>query len=163
MQDFQKHLISEDAKIKDTLVQLSALSPDLILFVVDKNNKLLGSLTDGDIRKGLIKEINLNDQIGGIIQRDTKFITIGDLDIQKLIDYKRNLVQIVPIVNEKKEIQRIISFREYFSLLPIDVVIMAGGKGERLRPLTEHTPKPLLNVGDKSIICLLYTSDAADE
>ncbi|MDB4291359.1 nucleotidyltransferase family protein [Cyclobacteriaceae bacterium] len=152
MQDFQKHLISEDAKIKDTLVQLSALSPDLILFVVDKNNKLLGSITDGDIRRGLIKKLNLNDQIDGIIQRDTKFITIGNLDIQKIIDYKRDLIHIVPILNEKKEIQRIISFREYFSFLSIDVVIMAGGKGERLRPLTEHTPKPLLNVGDGSII-----------
>jgi len=152
MQEFQKHLINEGTKIKKALVQLSLLSPDLILFVVDKNNKLLGSITDGDIRRGLIKGINLNDQIDGIIQRDTKYIKIGDLEIQKIIDYKQDLIQIVPILNEKKEIQRIISFREYFSLLSIDVVIMAGGKGERLRPLTEHTPKPLLNVGDRSII-----------
>ena len=152
MQDFQKYLINEGANVKEALVQLSALSPDLILFVLDKNNKLLGSITDGDIRRGLIKGINLNDQISKVIQKDTKSITIGDLNIQKIIDYKRDLIQILPIVNEKKEIQRIINFREYFSLLPIDVVIMAGGQGKRLRPLTEHTPKPLLNVGDRSII-----------
>ena len=84
MQDFQKHLINEGANVKEALVQLSALSPDLILFVLDKNNKLLGSITDGDIRRGLIKGINLNDQISKVIQKDTKSITIGDLNIQKI-------------------------------------------------------------------------------
>ena len=61
-------------------------------------------------------------------------------------------MQLVPILDEEHHIVDIINLEKYKTRLPVDAVIMAGGKGERLRPLTQKTPKPLLPVGNKAII-----------
>ena len=78
---------------------------------------------------------------------------VEDLDNVKEIKCQRELMmRLVPILDNEHHIIDVINFERYKTRLPIDAVLMAGGKGERLRPLTEKTPKPLLKVGDKSII-----------
>ncbi len=152
MSNFRKHLIFSGSIIREALVQLDKLASDAILFVVDNESKLLGSLTDGDIRRGLIKGYTINDQIDVIIQSNPRFIRKGDSDVGKVIQFRKMLFKIIPIIDIHDKIINIINFREIKSYLPIDAVIMAGGKGQRLLPLTEQTPKPMLKVGEKPIM-----------
>lgn len=152
MSTFKKHLIISGSLIREALIQLDKLASDAILFVIDEENKLIGSLTDGDIRRGLIKGHTINDQINIIIQPNPRFIRKGDSDIEKVILFREMQFRIIPIIDIENRVINVINFREIKSYLPIDVVIMAGGKGQRLLPLTEQTPKPMLKVGEKPII-----------
>lgn len=152
MSNFHKHLIQSNKSIREALFQLNKLSSDTILFVTDNEERLVGSLTDGDVRRGLINGFTLEDRVVEIIQQNPKYIRKGDFDIEKVIYYRENLFRIIPIVDSNNRVVNIINFREIRSYLPIDAVIMAGGKGQRLLPLTEDTPKPMLKVGEKPII-----------
>ncbi len=152
MKNYNDHLIKIGSLIKSALVQLNFLSKDPILFVVDINNKLLGSITDGDIRRGLLNQYNLDDKIDNIIQRNTRFIQKGNSDIFKIIDFRNENLRLVPIIDFDFKVINILNFRNTKSFLPLDVVIMAGGKGKRLRPLTNTKPKPMLNIKNKPIL-----------
>jgi dTDP-glucose pyrophosphorylase len=152
MRAFKEHLVLRDATVKQALELLNILAPDSILFVVDKGQRLIGSLTDGDVRRGLLNNFTLASPIDKIIQPNPHFIKKGDNDIQKIITYREKLFRILPVVDENMKVVNIINFRTIKSFLPIDTVIMAGGRGQRLQPLTNTTPKPLLKVGDKPII-----------
>ncbi|MFV8346781.1 nucleotidyltransferase family protein [Flavobacterium sp. ZB4P13] len=152
MRKYTDHLILLGSKIKDALVQLNELNLDNILFVVDKNNKLIGTLTDGDIRRGLIKGIGIDSLVDQIIQSKPKFIVKGYNNLNKIIEFREGNYKIIPVVDSNLKIVNIINFRNIKSYLPVDAVIMAGGRGLRLQPLTDVTPKPLLKVGNKAIM-----------
>jgi dTDP-glucose pyrophosphorylase len=152
MRAFKEHLIFKDANVKQALELLNLLAPDSILFVVDKEDKLIGSLTDGDVRRGLLNNFTLASRIDEIIQPNPHFIKKGDNDIQKIITYREKLFRILPVVDVNMKVVNVINFRTIKSYLPVDTVIMAGGRGQRLQPLTNTTPKPLLKVGDKPIM-----------
>ena len=83
----QKHIIKSSSLIKEALKRLNSLAKDAILFVVDINNKLIGSLTDGDVRRGLIKGVKVNDPITKIIEPSYKFILEGKIDINEIIKH----------------------------------------------------------------------------
>src|SRR5690606_19379208 len=146
------HLISGDTSVRDALRKLNELSSDAILFVVNDENQLLGSLTDGDLRRGFLRDLDFNNIITDFIQDNPKFVFEDDYNIDILEELKRNNFKIVPVLNGDREIVDLINFRTQHSQIPADAVLMAGGEGKRLRPLTEGTPKPLLKVGDKPII-----------
>jgi len=152
LNNFEKHLILKGSKIENALLQLNKLSQDAILFVVDEYNKLIGALTDGDVRRGLIKGITIDQSIDLIIQPNPRFIRQGEVDVKKIMSYRESNFRIIPLLDKFDNVIKIINFRDVYSYLPVDAVIMAGGKGQRLLPLTENTPKPLLKVGDKPII-----------
>lgn len=149
-------ILMNTSRIYDALVLLNNLSNDnkpLTLFVVDERNTLLGSLTDGDIRRHLVAGGSLQDLVERAMHRNCKSIVMGDAGFVKaLYECRKMGVTVVPVINEKKIVLEILDLINYKSHLPIDAVLMAGGKGERLRPLTEKTPKPLLPVGNKCII-----------
>ena len=152
MRNFRDHLIFSGSTIKDALVKLNILAEDAILFVVDKQDKLIGSLTDGDVRRALIKGITIDQEVDTIIQDSPKFIRKGDQDIQKIIRYREGHFRILPVIDADDKVINVINFQKTKSYLPVDAVIMAGGRGQRLQPLTDSTPKPLLKVGDKAIM-----------
>lgn len=152
MRHYREHLILSGTTIKQALLKLNELSQDAILFVVDFENKLLGSLTDGDVRRGLLNNFSIEDTIDQIIQKNSRYIKRGDNDIQKIIEYREANYRVIPILDNNEIVVNVINFRNIKSYLPIDAVIMAGGRGQRLQPLTNYTPKPLLKVGDKPII-----------
>ncbi|RZK65688.1 MAG: CBS domain-containing protein, partial [Pedobacter sp.] len=152
MRNYKDHLIPFNSQIIQALVQLDFLAKDAILFVVDEDEKLVGSLTDGDVRRGLIKGMSTSDPVSSIIQSSPRFLRKGEMDLKKVIEYREGNFRILPILDKSDKVVNVINFRETRSYLPVDAVIMAGGKGTRLKPLTDLTPKPLLKVGDKPIM-----------
>ena len=152
MRIYKDNLILVGSKIKDALLQFNELSPDAILFVVDANDKLIGALTDGDVRRGLLKGFTIDSLVDEIIQDNPRYIYKGENNLEKIIKYREEDFRIVPIVDENHVVVNVINFRKIKSYLPIDAVIMAGGRGQRLQPITNTVPKPLLMVGDKAIM-----------
>lgn len=148
-----KYIIKQSSSIKDALVELDGNNHDgQTLFVVDETERMVGTLTDGDIRRGLIHGAALEDAISNIMHRDFKFLREGNLDAEKLKAFRERLFFFIPVLDAEGHVVRVCNLLKYKNFLPIDAVLMAGGKGERLRPLTEKTPKPLLPVGGKAII-----------
>lgn len=152
MRIYKDHLILSGSKVKEALLMLNDLSQDAILFVVDSEDKLIGALTDGDVRRGLIKGFTIDSYIDEIIQDNPRYIVKGENNLEKIIEYREDDFRIVPVVDENHRVVNVLNFRIIRSYLPIDAVIMAGGRGQRLKPLTDTTPKPLLKVGEKAIM-----------
>ena len=148
----KKHIIKESTSIKDAMLALDAIGADTLLFVVKNNLKLIGSITDGDIRRSLLNGIKLNESVLKACNKTPKYIIEDDELVLKLITFRKKNLKIIPVVNANHQIVDIINFRFTKNKLPVDTVIMAGGKGKRLLPYTENTPKPLLKIGDRPII-----------
>jgi dTDP-glucose pyrophosphorylase len=155
---WKRHLIPSKTSLIEAIKKLDDLAQDALLFVHNEKNELIGSLTDGDVRRGLLAGIDLNESINLVCQKKPRYIRLNETSIDKIRTFREQNLKIIPVLApDSDEIVDVINFRLTLSRLPIDVVIMAGGEGQRLRPLTEHTPKPLLFVGDKPII--EYTMD----
>ena len=152
MRIYKDHLIPSGSTVKDALILLNELAQDAILFVVDKDEKLIGAFTDGDVRRGLIKGFTIDSLIDDLIQPNPKYIRKGDNNLDKIIEYREGNFRVVPVLDENSKVVNIINFRNVKSYLPIDAVIMAGGRGQRLKPYTDTVPKPLLKVGEKAIM-----------
>ena len=148
------HIISKDITLLEALSYINAAAPDpLVLFVLDNEDRMVGTLTDGDSRRALIAGASVEEKVEKIMHRDFNYIKIEDIDDVREIKRQRILnMKLVPVLDEEKHIVETINLEKYHSRLPFDAILMAGGKGERLRPLTLETPKPLLKVGDKCII-----------
>jgi dTDP-glucose pyrophosphorylase len=149
---YTQHLISSGSSIKAALNQLNQLAEDAILFVVDQENKLLGSLSDGDVRRGLINNLSMQNPVDDFVFKHPRFLQQGAYSFEEVKEIRAKKIQIVPLLDENQAIVSIINLRLLHSYLPVDAMIMAGGRGERLRPLTDSTPKPLLMVGNKTIL-----------
>ena len=148
------HIISQNVTLLEALSRINSLAPDpLVLFVVDDEQRMVGTLTDGDSRRALINGASVHDKAEAIMHQDFRFIGQDAVDDVLEIKRQRELrMRLIPVLDAEKHIVDIINLDKYRTRLPVDAVLMAGGKGERLRPLTEKTPKPLLPVGGKAII-----------
>lgn len=149
---YKEHLIPSGSNIKEALKQLDKLAADAILFVVSEELRLIGSLTDGDVRRGLLRGLELTNVVDDFIQPNPRYVRRHHDDIHAIINFRNGNFKIIPVLDDDNRIVNIINFRFLKSYLPVDAIIMAGGRGERLKPLTDQTPKPLLQVGDKPII-----------
>lgn len=148
-----KYIILQTISIREALISLNQITSDTqSLLVVDEDQKLVGTLTDGDIRRGLISGAELSDSVSTIMHNDFKFILESEYDVTLVRKFRNKKILFIPILDEEHHIVEVLNLNKMKSSLPFDAVLMAGGKGERLRPLTETTPKPLVKVGDKCII-----------
>jgi dTDP-glucose pyrophosphorylase len=152
MHPFLKHIVHINVSIREALQKLDELASDAILFLVDNNNQLLGSLTDGDLRRGFIKGLGFDNHLSKFIQPNPKFIQQGKYNLKEIIALREQFFTVFPVVNAQMQIINVVNFRHQKSYLPVDALIMAGGRGERLKPLTDTIPKPMLKVGKKPII-----------
>jgi len=160
----QSLLVSIDISLKKAMQKLSETG-EKILFVIDGERRLLGTLTDGDIRKGILKGANFSDNIGVVVKRKCTSLMCNEVHSQehaKKLMIGRKIEQI-PILNDKGVIVDVIIWTELFQATeakkkikyPNQVVIMAGGKGSRLDHFTKILPKPLIPTGDKPVIELI--------
>ena len=152
MPPLYKHIASINLPVREAMKKLDQLASDAILFLVDDENKLKGSLTDGDLRRGFIKGLNFDDHLLSFIQPNPKYIQQGKYNLTEIIALREKNFSVFPVVNDSMQIVNVVNFKHQKSYLPVDALIMAGGRGERLRPLTDSAPKPLLMVGEKPII-----------
>jgi dTDP-glucose pyrophosphorylase len=151
--NFEQLIINEDKIILEALELLSKIRDysRLILFVTSKNGELLGSLTDGDVRRSLIKDKDLNKRVGEVCNKDFvyKYDSKNYLELNSI--YKKD-IKILPLLNKNKTISRFLDLDITKALIPVECVIMAGGRGKRLSPLTDNIPKPMIRIDNKPII-----------
>lgn len=157
----QKKLItSPDSKIMKVFKNIKD-SGFRTLVVTSKKGHLLGTISDGDIRKFLIKGGSINRSISKIFNTSPKYFVQGNYDISKLKKYFIKFqFGIIPITNKQKKLIKIFTWQDIFKQrpdikvkkIPIDVVIMAGGEGRRLKPYTNVLPKPLMPINEKPLI-----------
>ena len=153
--------IQPNASIKDAFRQLDK-SGKKCLIVANKKNKLLGTLTDGDVRKAILKGKFLKDNINGIYEKNPTLLKKGNYSPNEIKDlFLKKKVDVIPIVDSSKKVVDLIFFTEIFKKnknnkhyknLSTAVVIMAGGKGTRLEPFTNVLPKPLVPINEKPVI-----------
>lgn len=129
------------------------MKKDPILIVADENFKLIGSLTDGDLRRGFIKGLTIiNHTLLDYVQPNPIFIYEDELDKTDISSMRKRNILVIPIVDRNLKIVDVLNLTQIQSRIPVDVVIMAGGRGQRLMPLTADIPKPMLYVGPKPIL-----------
>ncbi len=155
-----KHLLQkQNITIKESLSILSKTG-EKCLVIVDDKNKFLGTLSDGDLRKYILTGASLNDSISDIYQTNCIFFKEDDYSeetAKKIFSRKR--IDLIPIVNSQNNVTKIVFWddlllgtRHRKKKIKLPVVIMAGGEGTRLEPFTKVLPKPLMPVGEDTII-----------
>ncbi|MFK8046289.1 MAG: nucleotidyltransferase family protein [Crocinitomicaceae bacterium] len=145
-------IIRKDESLEAALVMLDANPRMQTLMIENVDGKIIGTLTDGDIRRGLIKGLDKSHTVSDFMHHTFTHLTKGKYEPEIIEQIKVNKLKIIPELNEDRTLSRIINFTEVKTILPIDAVIMAGGVGSRLMPLTENTPKPMLKIGDQPIM-----------
>lgn len=158
MNSFLELIISRDLTIREAIKKLDSTAKK-ILIVTDKEGKLEGTITDGDIRRWILKNGDLSEESSIIMSKDP--IYLYEKDIKKLEKiFNDSRVEAIPILDNSKIVKDIVFWHENINLkknklnkdMDIPVVIMAGGKGSRLKPYTNILPKPLIPIGEVPII-----------
>ena len=146
-------LIHKDKNLVEGLQKLNALRDisRLILFVVDDNGRVIGSVTDGDIRRAIVSEQHLEKKLEDICYKGFTYLTQLS-SYQSFKKYRKSDIKILPILDGEGRMVDLIDLEYTEAQLPLEAVIMAGGRGKRLSPLTDTIPKPMLKLGSKPII-----------
>ena len=152
-------LITKNTSIIDCMYYLNK-SGENCLIVTDSNKKLLGTLTDGDVRRSILNDLDIKKSIKNVYSKKSTYLIRGGYkkaDIRKIFSKKE--IRLIPIVNKKKIVTDYITSNQFFEnkkrieiLNRVPLVVMAGGKGTRLEPFTKIFPKALLPVKEKPII-----------
>jgi len=152
--------IYPEVTIRQAMKKLSQTGQKCLV-IVDSQNFLLGTLTDGDIRKAILKGININESINKIYKTKPTVLIKNKFKLEDVKDlFKKSKFDLIPIVNIKGKLLDILYWDTILineknpnnKKLNIPVIIMAGGKGSRLEPFTKVLPKPLIPVHDKPVI-----------
>jgi len=150
---WQKVIMPLNSNLAEVVQNLEENTIKIVL-IVNKLGVLLGTICDGDIRRGLLKGLNMGSEIDTLIQYDA-LLAPPDMDRQLVIQLmEANKIKQVPIVDEKHQVIGLHLWGDISKPVsrPNLMVIMAGGMGTRLRPQTESLPKPLLPVGNKPML-----------
>lgn len=153
MKNFKNLTIKQDSTIEQALKAISNGNIKIAM-VVDGKSKLIGTLTDGDIRRGFLRGLDINSPIKSIVFKKPLVVKKNDIKENIFeIALKKKIYQI-PIVDKKFKLIGIHLLDELVESKKKNnlVVIMAGGRGMRLRPLTKNIPKPMLKIGNKPIL-----------
>lgn len=161
--EFESIIINGNASVKEAMKQLDKTA-EKILFVVDHDDRLVGSLTDGDIRRWILADGSLDERASVVCFKGTYFVErTHDIEEVKAVMFKRKIVY-VPVVDANRRIFEFLIWDKLFGgrlkrkmkePLDVPVAIMAGGKGTRLDPFTRILPKPLIPIGEKTVIELI--------
>jgi dTDP-glucose pyrophosphorylase len=154
MLNYLEHILLQNEDARTALRLLDRLSSNIsrTIFIIDDDNKIVGSLTDGDIRRGLLNGLEISQPIKHFMNKRFKFIHENESNLEIIKTLRKKGFDLVPVLNAKGNIMQIIDLSKTRTMLPAAALIMAGGKGERLKPFTDTIPKPMLIVGDKPII-----------
>jgi dTDP-glucose pyrophosphorylase len=153
MVKFEGSLISKDETIKSAMIKIDKLGKEgHQTLVVVEGMRLVGVCTDGDIRRALVNGIKIDQKISDILNSEFFYAKKNEYDYSKFIQLRESDIKLIPVVDGSMNVVNIIDLTAKRSFLPVDAVLMAGGRGKRLSPLTDKVPKPLLQVNSKPII-----------
>lgn len=153
-------IVLPDINIKQALKKLNQTG-EKCLIIADQDNKLLGTLSDGDLRKAILKGADINNSIAGIYQTKPTILVEGEYKLEKAKElFIKNKFDLIPIVVQGGKVVDILLWDDVFKNgehkrlrhLDVPIVIMAGGEGTRLEPFTKVLPKPLIPIHDMPII-----------
>ena len=149
---YKQNIISDDLTLSQVIIKISKVKIKT-LFVINRKKKIVGTISDGDIRRGILKYKKLEVKIYKIMRKNFFFLD----EKKKIFDYvklKKNNFLLIPVLDKKKNIIDIKNLEEIQSktIRENPVLIMAGGYGKRLRPYTLNTPKPMLKINGKPIL-----------
>ncbi|MDH1977194.1 nucleotidyltransferase family protein [Aliarcobacter butzleri] len=153
MKNIEDIIVKETTSIKEVLQIIDKSSKQLAI-VVDKNKKLLGTISDGDIRRALLNNMSLNETVKNIYFKNPTVANINNSKEEIINICRVKKIHQIPVVDDNGNLigieilDELISKEEKIN----KVILMVGGLGTRLRPLTENTPKPMLKVGNKPIL-----------
>lgn len=157
--------ISADTTLKEAMYKLNDTA-EKILFVTDKNNRLIGTITDGDIRRGIVGGTQFNDAVEKVMHQTFVAVKSSTPNIEtcaKELMIKKRL-ESIPVTDNQSRIIDLIRWTDVLNeqrhsetrhVYPNHIVVMAGGKGTRLDPFTKILPKPLIPIGGKAVIEIL--------
>jgi len=152
--------ITIETTLRDAMKALNS-APVKCLLVVDEQDKLLGTLTDGDIRRAILDSRSFSETINNYYCKEPHTLLESDYSVDDAIRLmKEYLFELIPIISEDGTLVDFVTVKDITDadtqpsgdLIDIPVVIMAGGKGTRLEPFTKVLPKPLVPIHDKPII-----------
>ena len=149
MSNWKSLSLAVDGTIKDAICILDKESQKIVL-IIDNDDKLIGTVTDGDIRRGIINKIGLNNCITDVMQKSPLYAYDTDSDDFVTVLMKKNGIYNIPILDSSDTVVGLKTLKN--GKKDNVIFIMAGGFGKRLLPLTSKTPKPLLSVGGKPIL-----------
>ena len=158
--DLTEFCIDSDMSFRDAIARMNRVRLGIVL-VVDSGKRLLGVITDGDIRRALLAKADLEQSVNSVIEskdgdRNTGPVTVTiGADPEACFSLLRQANSLhLPVVDNDQRVVGLITMDEFLptETLPIKAVIMAGGQGVRLRPLTDDTPKPMLPVGERPLL-----------
>lgn len=150
----EDYTIKDSEPIREALKRLNLVrSRSMTLFVINDYGVMVGTLTDGDVRRALIAGHEVNNPVGNAMHRNFSYLS-SPTQAHELKQMRQRGILLVPLLDDERHILDVIDLTRAKAALPVDAVLMAGGRGERLRPLTLTTPKPLLKIGSKPIIDL---------
>lgn len=146
------HIIDIHATILQALEQLNALTDGVMtLIVTDQEGHVSGTVTDGDIRRALLGGATLQTPVEEAAHKD--FSSVGpDTPVDRIKQARLKGIRLLPVIDSAGKLVDTLDLTKVETILPLSAILMAGGKGERLRPLTLTTPKPLLEIDGMPII-----------
>ena len=156
----KKIITKSDISIKDAMKTLSKAGRKCLV-IVDQNNKLEGTLSDGDLRKAILSGCKVSQSINKIFNRNSTSLIENEYDIKKVKTiFTANKFDLIPIIDKNRKLKDILFWEKLFnnrnnhlqSKLNIPVVIMAGGRGTRMEPFTKVLPKPLIPIHGEPVI-----------
>ncbi|WP_445366942.1 nucleotidyltransferase family protein [Methylomonas sp. BW4-1] len=152
-QHWQQVLIRPEATLRATIEVIDRAALQIAL-VVDEQEKLLGVVTDGDIRRALIRGLSLEHPVFEVMNKRPKVAALNDSKTQLIAMMEGHHLYQLPVVDEQGRVVRLESLQALYKqpAFPNPVFLMAGGFGTRLRPYTDECPKPLLEIGGKPIL-----------
>lgn len=148
-----KFLLNQKSNVKSALEKITKNGYRTI-FITDSKNKLIGTVSDGDIRKNLLKaKIDINSPIIKVLNKDPIFFEFENINQSSIKKYKTKAIDIIPIVKKNIIIDLLINDdKNNYINKNFSVIIMAGGLGSRLKPYTNTIPKPLMPYKNKSLL-----------
>jgi dTDP-glucose pyrophosphorylase/predicted transcriptional regulator len=157
--DWRKVLLRPNEPLSKAIEVLDKEDYKIVL-VVDELNRLLGTVTDGDVRRALIRHCEMKTEINEFMHKNPKFAHINEDRKKILHNLKENNLLQMPLVDGQGVLVGLETYRHLTEKSSYDnpVFLMAGGFGKRLHPLTLETPKPLLKVGSKPILQIILES-----
>lgn len=159
MKNWKEISIRKESSIVNAMELLNKMGSQFVI-VVDENDKLVGTVTDGDIRRGLLKGVKIENSVEDVLNPLPKTLPIGTSRKKIATFMNDHEFAYVPIVNEVNEVVEVVSYQDITHIEQKDnhVIIMAGGLGSRLASLTHDRPKPMLEIGGKPILETIINS-----